>query len=129
MTNEKALNTFETLLRYGYIPTNEVENKMCIQAICEGIKALTNTNKYRWHDLRKNPDDYPPDNDDVYVKAKMYCEWDKQYRIFVIQMSYKRKIMYGKPIGWSYSYPYTFEFETDEVIAWRYIEPFEVDDD
>ena len=28
----------------------------------EAIKALVKADKYRWHDLRKNPDDLPEDN-------------------------------------------------------------------
>lgn len=88
-------------------------------------KVVEHLEKYKWHDLRKNPDDLPKEEHEVEVIANMLCKWDKQYREFTIRMRYIRKIMYGKPIGWGVGYPYNFDFETDHVIAWREIEPFE----
>lgn len=92
----------------------------------EYAKAIVEQHeRYGWHDLRKNPNDLPDTERKVDVMAEMLCKWDGVYRIFPMQMSHKAKIMYGKPIGWGIGYPYDFDFETDEVIAWREIEPFE----
>lgn len=133
MTNEKAIDVLVYFLKritgIPYIEDGIIKPTYKTEAFGKAMVALAKEDKYRWHSLKKNPEDLPPDDEDVYVKAKMYCKWDNQYRIFVIQMSYNRKIMYGKPIGWSHSYPYMFEFETDEVIAWRYIDLFEEDKD
>ena len=43
-------------------------------------------------------------------------------------MRYRHKLLYGKPMGWGVSYPYDFDFDTDEILAWKNIEPFEVED-
>lgn len=110
---------------------NCVECKLDIEKCpYEFAKAiLEHHKKYGWHDLRKKPDDLPDTERMVDVMAKMLCEWDGVYRVFPMQMSYKAKIMYGKPIGWGIGYPYEFDFETDEVIAWREINPFESEDE
>lgn len=99
-----------------------------IRDTLEDVKQATSdktSDKYRWHDLRKNQYDLPESKRVVYVLARMKCKWDGKYRLYQIQMIYSSKIMYGKAVGWGVSYPYDFNFETDEVIAWREIEPFE----
>ena len=74
-------------------------------------KALEKADKYRWHDLRKNPDDLPEDNG--YGKSE-----------YVL-------VMIGTPEWYSCDWAYyshnakmwsTYE---QNVFAWRYIEPFE----
>lgn len=78
-------------------------------------KALEKADKYRWHDLRKNPDDLPEDNgygesDYVLVLAGCFewnhCEW--------ACYSHSAK-------KWS-----TYE---QNVFAWRYIEPFKEEEE
>ena len=76
------------------------------------IEALEKADKYRWHDLRKNPDDLPEAIGDGYeseyvlvmIGTPEWNSWEQAYYKHDKQM-------------WS-----TYE---QNVFAWRYIEPFE----
>ena len=76
----------------------------------EAIEALEKADKYRWHDLRKNPDDLPEadeNSESEYVLVMIGTpEWNS-----LGQAYYK----HDKRM-WS-----TYE---QNVFAWRYIEPF-----
>lgn len=78
-------------------------------------KALEKADKYRWHDLRKNPDDLPEadGNDEsdyvlVMIGTPEWNSWEQAYYKHDKQM-------------WS-----TYE---QNVFAWRYIEPFEEEEE
>ena len=117
--------------------TNEEANKEAIKGIernicnhmdlcrwvdCEkcavglAIKALEKADKYRWHDLRKNPDDLPEAIGDGYesdyvlvmIGTPEWNSWEQAY------------YHHGKKM-WS-----TYE---QNVFAWRYIEPFEEEEE
>ena len=45
---------------YVYDDTSKVDELLQLNKIVS--KALEKADKYRWHDLRKNPDDLPEDN-------------------------------------------------------------------
>ncbi len=107
----------------------EAPSRTLIDAYRTFLKEmLEECEKYRWHDLRKDPKDLPDDERTVTVMAKMFCPWDDEFRFFELKMNYCHKILRtGKVFGWKVGYPYFFNFETDEVIAWREIEPFEED--
>lgn len=101
--------------------------------------------KYRWHDLRKNPDDLPPINpkntyeNDVYL----YVEYDfygiVKRRYFIGHLRSKEPYVIKNEKGddnfWGIS---TYEtnwciwdlsgFYQSKVIAWKYIEEFENED-
>ena len=76
------------------------------------IKALEKADKYRWHDLRENPDDLPEAIGGSYVSEYVF-------------------VMIGTPgwnnCEWAYYKHNHKEWSTYEqnIIAWRYIEPFE----
>lgn len=80
-------------------------------AIYTAIEALEKADKYRWHDLRKNPDDLPEADGNsesdyvlVMIGTPEWNSWEQAY------------YSHGKRL-WS-----TYE---QNVFAWRYIEPFE----
>ena len=81
----------------------------------EAIKALEKADKYRWHDLRKNPDDLPEDNG--YGKSE-----------YVL-------VMIGTPEWYSCEWAYyshnakMWSIYEQNVFAWRYIEPFKEEAD
>ena len=109
MTNKEAKTIMEKLLLF-YRPLGG-----SVEAWDMAIKALEKADKYRWHDLRKNPNDLPEDNgygesDYVLVLAGCFewnhCEW--------ACYSHSAK-------KWS-----TY---VQEVFAWRYIEPFEEEEE
>ena len=82
------------------------------EAIEMAVEALEKADKYRWHDLRKNPDDFPEavgggyesDYVLVLIGTPEWNSWEQAY------------YHHGKRL-WS-----TYE---QNVFAWRYIEPFE----
>ena len=110
MTNEEAKTRMENLI-YFYIPLGD-----SLEAIDKAIEALKKADKYRWHDLRKNPDDLPEaigggyESDYVLVMigTPEWNDWEQAY------------YHHGKRL-WS-----TYE---QNVFAWRYIEPFEENKD
>ena len=81
----------------------------------EAIEALEKADKYRWHDLRKNPDDLPEaigNSESDYVLVMIgtpeWNSWEQAY------YKHDKKM-------WS-----TYE---QDVFAWRYIEPFEEEEE
>ena len=78
-------------------------------------KALEKADKYRWHDLRKNPDDLPEadgNSESEYVLAMIGTpEWN----------SWEQAYYHHDKKMWS-----TYE---QNVFAWRYIEPFEEEEE
>ena len=110
MKPEDAKTIMENLI-YLYRPRGS-----SLGAWLMAIKALEKADKYRWHDLRKNPDDLPEAIGGSYVSE------------YVL-------VMIGTP-GWN-NYEWAYykhnhkEWSTYEqnVFAWRYIEPFEEEED
>ena len=80
-------------------------------AIYTAIEALEKADKYRWHDLRKNPDDLPEaiggGDESEYVLVMIgtpeWNSWEQAY------------YHHGKRLWTTYE---------QNVFAWRYIEPF-----
>ena len=105
MTNKEAKTIMDNLI-YLYRPLGN-----SLKAWHMAIKALEKADKYRWHDLRKNPDDLPEadgNSESEYVLVMIgtpeWNSWEQAY------------YHHGKRL-WS-----TYE---QNVFAWRYIEPFE----
>ena len=69
--------------------------------------------KYRWHDLRKDPDDLPEDNHNVLICLEGF----EGYPVGVdVAIHNKFAHKWGTSL---------MSYKDDEVIAWREIEPFE----
>ena len=87
------------------------------KAIDKAIEALKKADKYRWHDLRKNPDDLPEADEygcSEYVRIIIGTpEWDNHDWAYY---NYNTK-------GWS------TPFYEQNVFALRYIEPFKENKD
>ena len=129
MTNEEAIKMFKAIImaeieRLPHHYDAEVDDVVYddISRIDELLqlnkivsKALKKADKYRWHDLRKNPDDLPEDNGYgcseyvlVMTGTPEWNSWEQAY------------YHHGKRL-WS-----TYE---QDVFAWRYIEPFKEEED
>ena len=110
MTNEEAKTIMDNLI-YLYRPLGN-----SLKAWHMAIKALEKADKYRWHDLRKNPDDLPEaiggGYESEYVLVMIgtpeWNSWEQAY------YKHDKKL-------WS-----TYE---QNVFAWRYIEPFEEEEE
>ena len=130
MTNEEAIKMFKAIIiaeidrlpyhydeevdYYVYDDTSKVDELLQLNKIVS--KALKKADKYRWHDLRKNPDDLPEAIGDGY---------ESDYVL----------VMIGTPEwnGWEQAYYHHGKrlwstYERD-VFAWRYIEPFKGEED
>ena len=109
MTNEEAKTIMDNLI-YLYRPLGN-----SLKAWHMAIKALKKADKYRWHDLRKNPDDLPEAD-----------EYGRSEFVFV---------MTGTPEWYSCEWAYyhhdkkLWSIYEQDVFAWRYIEPFEENKD
>ena len=110
MTNEEAKTIMDNLI-YLYRPLGN-----SLKAWHMAIKALEKANKYRWHDLRMNPDDLP---------EAIGGGYESEYVL----------VMIGIPEWnhWEWAYYHhdkklwsTYE---QNVFAWRYVEPFEEEAD
>ena len=125
MTNEEAIKMFKAIIMaeierlphhydvvlddYVYDSTSKVDELLQLNKIVS--KALKKADKYRWHDLRKNPDDLPEAIGDGY---------ESDYVL----------VMIGTPEwnGWEQAYYHhgkrLWSTYDQNVFAWRYIEPF-----
>ena len=109
MTNKEAYEIIKSSLRDDLIDTKSFFPRK-VREVC--LKALEKADKYRWHDLRKNPDDLPEAVGGSYVSE------------YVL-------VMIGTPgwnnCEWAYYKHNHKEWSTYEqnIYAWRYIEPFE----
>ena len=130
MTNEEAIKMFKAIImaeinrlpyHYDaevgedvYDDTSKVDELLQLNKIVS--KALKKADKYRWHDLRKNPDDLPEgfegsyESDYVLVMIGIpeWNHWEWAY------YHHDKKL-------WS-----TYE---QDVFAWRYVEPFEEEEE
>ena len=131
MTNEEAIKMFRAIIiaeidrlpshydaevdYYVYDDTSKVNELLQLNKIVS--KALKKADKYRWHDLRENPDDLP--------EADEYgCS---EYVL----------VMTGTPAWDNHEWAYynhntrmwSTPFCVQNVFAWRYIEPFKENKD
>ena len=110
MTNKDKLayELIKSSLRNDLIDTESFFPRE-VREVC--LKALEKADKYKWHDLRKNPDDLPEADGDGYESEYVLVmtgtpEWNSWEQAYY---------HHGKRL-WS-----TYE---QNVFAWRYIEPF-----
>ena len=112
MTNKEAIEQLKERLA---VTDYRQQIPEYYEAIEMAVEALEKADKYRWHDLRKNPDDLPEadgNSESEYVLAMIgtpeWNSWEQAY------------YHHGKKL-WS-----TYE---QNVFAWRYIEPFKEEAD
>ena len=113
MTIKEAIEQFKKRLAITFYRKQIPEY---YEAIEMAVDALEKADKYRWHDLRKNPDDLPEaiggGYESEYVLVMIgtpeWNSWEQAY------------YHHGKRL-WS-----TYE---QNVFAWRYIEPFKEEAD
>ena len=113
MTNKEAIEQLKERLA---ITDYRQQIPEYYEAIEMAVDALKKADKYRWHDLRKNPDDLPEgfevsyESDYVLVMIGMpeWNHWEWAY------YHHDKKL-------WS-----TYE---QNVFAWRYVEPFEEEEE
>ena len=125
MTNEEAIMLLNPSTRilalaeieyYNGFRGKEAYIKAKEDACILAIEALEKADKYRWHDLRENPDDLPEADEygcSEYVLVMTGTpEWDNH--------------------EWAYynhnTRMWSTPFYEQNVFAWRYVEPFKEED-
>lgn len=92
----------------------EDEKYEAIQQVLDAVSWLFNKQqKYRWHDLRDNPNDLPEDNKQVLVSIKDGCihrTWHDSH-------------------GWRNRNSKIRYYSDKSVLAWREIEEFESEEE
>ena len=113
MTNKEAIEQFKKRLAITFYRKQIPEY---YEAIEMAVDALEKADKYKWHDLRKNPDDLPEAIGGSYVSE------------YVL-------VMIGTPEWYSCEWAYyshnakMWSIYEQNVFAWRYIEPFEEEEE
>lgn len=130
MTNKEAIEMFKAIMmaeidRLPYHYDAEIDEDVYddISRVDEILqlnkivsKALKKADKYRWHDLRKNPDDLP---------EAIGGGYESEYVL----------VMIGTPEWNSWEQAYynhdkrMWSTYVQDVFAWRYIEPFKEEAD
>lgn len=104
--NIKERRCHETYCEEEYVHSGEEETKILQELIDK-------QNKYRWHDLRKDPNDLPePMSTDIYVLADFNNYCNSSYGIVDFSLDGEWCIGDFLPKGIN-------------VIAWKYLEEFE----
>lgn len=81
--------------------------------------ALERVEKYAWHDLRKNPEDLPYDDNTEFIVC---AEYDNGIRCVTLGCFMGNEGMVLPELG-------NWMRNKYHIIAWRYIEPFEEDNE
>ncbi|MBQ0079717.1 MAG: hypothetical protein KBS66_07510 [Eubacterium sp.] len=119
MTNEEAIKRCKELISQDkdVVLTYNAHMKAVIQpyfvdAIEKAIEALEKAEKYRLHDLIKDPNDLPNDGDTV-------------MGISASKNEYTDIFIYHKDNDWTWEYRDYHAMYAQKIIAWKYIELFE----
>ena len=112
MTNKEAIEQLKERLA---ITDHRQQIPEYYEAIEMAVEALKKADKYRWHDLRKSPDELPEADGNsesdyvlVLIGTPEWNSWEQAY------YHHDKKM-------WS-----TYD---QNVFAWRYIEPFEEEEE
>lgn len=119
MTNEEAIEVLRSIkpVDQGFCNSGiELLNNYGGLVVETAIDALENVDKYRWHYLRENPDDLPEIGVQVYVAV-----WNGNGRRY-------NNSWYDGRGWWNATSKIRKYYPNKSVVAWRYIEPFEVEE-
>ena len=106
MTNEEAIKA----IKCNYPPENYTRLR---GALDMAIEALEKADKYRWHDLRKNPDDLPEADEYGCSECVLAVTGTPEWGDYEWAYYNHNTMMWSTP------------FCVQNVCAWRYVEPFE----
>lgn len=113
MIREEAIESLKSDLEVARYIDSDFVDCVEVDAIRVAVKALEKAEKYRWHDLRKNPNDLPKNEAEYLVKID--CENGTWYEV----AHFENDSLYNNLNG---------EYMGDASIAWKEIETFEVEE-
>lgn len=130
MTNEEAIRKIKDFALHhaiGDLP----HSARTVEAFEMAIEALEKAEKYRWHDLRKNPEDLPKSDDgglyEIVLKCK-YSDYMRYSHAMRIMLSDDGEYWLDNEYGFLNHPKYKKGCGGDEkwdVVAWRRVDPFE----
>ena len=122
LTEAQAIDRIEEVMQILKVrqmcmddPTHEdvVDYRERYRSLQMAVEALEKREKYKWHDLRVDPDDLPVHWEEILfgtVHGLLHIgAYDRTFELFIKFMDH--------------SY---VEMEKSEVVAWKYIEPEEI---
>lgn len=110
MTNREAIEKLEWVYQNGFDNDFEKDGtEYILDAIRKGINALEEADKYRWHDLKKDPTDLPP----IDTKETVLGKVGNSYYVM-------------EPVDGIGPMKGIRFWEFHNYDAWRYLESFEV---
>lgn len=121
MTNEEAIQLLSVIctdtIYQSHQTSDEDEYKEIrrfVKALDKGIEALENADKYRWHDLRKNPEDLPVIGSEVVVEPKdtLNCLYETKHTVCRYGCYYGRYMFEGDEYG----------FDINDIVRWKYFD-------
>lgn len=127
MTNEEALELLKHSIIDNLVGKTDIKR---IEAKTNVIKALEKADKYKWHDLRKNPDDLPSEanNEEWFMCVLENHIYDTQYPYFQYNSDSKEFGVWNYICKGFRDYDLRFDnidsMEYEKVIAWKRIELF-----
>lgn len=84
--------------------------------LCKSVEKADKADQYRWHDLRKNPDDMPDVGCPIIILEVDISYVGKYYGYHGVYMNEKRECITPDE---------DFLMDIDDAYAWKYIELFE----
>jgi len=134
----KAIKPFlqKKMREYNYEGMGEIDAKE-VGEICDAaIEALEKEDKYRWHDLEKKPEDLPEERESIFNKFFGTDRWreamfrrisdDVITKIVFDDGTCKTCLSHTTDGKFPNKYKNIHKFQECKVIAWKYIEPFEM---
>lgn len=121
MTSQEA----KAILEANAVPAfpQQIDCLDWLTAMDMASEALEKQEKYKWHDLRKNPDDLPEKQPKLTMSKPVIVWMGDSYWNHLMQDYYD----YSNH-EWALSSLYEIHdwslIQSNEVIAWKYIEPF-----
>lgn len=94
-------------------------------AIDAALTSLKNQNKYRWHDLRSDPNDLPSGQLDNLIMVKLWLWGDSDFGECDYECAYYGADSDGESLGWRITPDRPILW--DKAIAWKEVELFEED--
>lgn len=123
MENKEAIQRIRKRICCQY-PVQQFCNDNCMNGVdqCEfslAISALEKAEKYKWHDLRKDPEDLPKEGKYGFSDPVLAYDW-ADYG--VCRYDFKKNKWYTRDLN--------LRDEDDscyspDIVAWRQIDPFE----
>lgn len=99
----KIKEAIEVLKKAPHFPHDKIGAR---EAIDTAIEVMEKAEKYRWHDLRENPDDLPKPRHGVDTRSKLGSQFYNWIDLYNADAK-------------------CWKFDDANIIAWREIEPFE----